>query len=359
MNIEEPLSFNKFIHKIEANALLVRKKKWKVICLLTDFDGFSDLIESLKSNKFTTTPHGEVFKITKHIDNGTDNFVAFIAQNGDLIYFFSNENKEDIEKYFVKKYLNKVKHVYYLWIPKVIIEETVEQFQEIYNNALFITEFHAERDLLDNTDSYFRKNFKRKLTYYGKDGLDAIKEFRYYYGVRPYLVEFNILNNCYFRINNDGFFIYNDGDLNFLISVIEETYEKIKTLVNLTKSSISEEILIKELEQYTINTQPLIIKFQNYKLGIENIEDFLENLRPFGFEAYNESVIEGSIIFNACIIDTNKKATFNLSAGDKELVITPQFDTTFDTFFRFIEVLSENLDSELEYKPYTHSKIMA
>lgn len=356
MKLDKSLNFINFIEKIESNALLVRKQKWKIICLLTDINNFSEFVKLLNEFKFEIEFYGTVVEISRKFEKDELSFKGYISQYNNLIYFFSNENKEDIEKYFVKKFLSKVKHAYYLWIPKIIIEDIINEFENKYEK-LFITEFHAERELVDKLDSHFRKNFNRKITYSGKDGLEALKELRYYYGIRPYLVEFNIVNNCSFRINTDGFFIYNGGNLLFLIKTIERIYEKVKDIINLTKSSVFEEVYINTLKIYTINAQPIIVKFPNYQLTTDNINLFLGDLKKFGFDAFNESIEEGSIIFNADIIDTNKKAIFKLSSGGRELVLTPQFDTTFDTLFRFIEVLSEKMDSELEYEPYRHPVI--
>ena len=78
-------------------------------------------------------------------------------------------------------------------------------------------------------------------------------------------------------------------------------------------------------------------------------------LKYNGFQIFNQSVIEGSLIYNCDIIDTEKKPIINLSSGGKEFIITPQYDTTFDTIFSLLETISEYIDPDIDCSLYTHS----
>jgi hypothetical protein len=101
--------------------------------------------------------------------------------------------------------------------------------------------------------------------------------------------------------------------------------------------------------------QPIVAKLKNFELDTDNIDVFNDILRESGFEIFNQIVVEGSINFNCDVIDTEKKAIFNVSSGGKELILTPQYDTTFDTIFSFIELLSDKFDSEIDCSLYQHS----
>lgn len=360
MELKKPLNFDNFISLIEANALFERKKKWKILCLLTDLDDFSEIKNELNKYNYDLKYFGDVLNIIftpkrkGELIRKKEKFFGYIIKNKNLYYFFSKENKEDIEKYFIKHFLNKVKHIYYLWIQKILIENLIDDFENKYKEDLFISEFHSERDVTEFINSYFRENIKRKITYTGRDGIKTLKELKYYYGVRPHIIDFDINGLCSFRINKDGFFTYYSGELNFLLSVIEKTYFSSQDMLELTFSSKIEEIEIKDLKARTINLQPIIIQFTNYILNENNIDDFISSIKNYGFEVFNQGLKIGSIRFNCDIIDTAKKAIFSITSGGYDLIVTPQYKTTFDTIFRFMECLSDNIDSEIKYEAYTH-----
>jgi len=360
MELKKPINYNNFISSIEANALFERKKKWKILCLLTDLNDFSEIENDLKKFKYSLKHYGDVLSLilTPKKKEETlpkkENFYGYIIRSNKLYFFFSKENKEDIEKYFVRHFLSRVKHIYYLWIQKSIIEDLIEDFEVKYKEELFISEFHSEREKHEFTKSYFRENVSRKVIYTGRDGLKALRELKYYYGIRPHIIDFDISSVCSFRVNKDGFFTYYSGDLHFLLDLIESMYLSSQDMVELTFSSNIEEIQIKDLKAKTINLQPITIKFSSYELTENNIEDFILNLKSFGFELFNQTLKVGSIRFNCDIIDTEKKAIFSLTSGGQELVITPQYKTTFDTIFRFMEFLADKVDSEIIYEAYQH-----
>lgn len=362
MELRKPLDFDSFVTLIEFTAIKKKAKLWKVICLTTDFEEFIELEKKLSLYGFELNKFGKILEIktsTKKEDKeeNKDQFTGYILKYNNLFLFFSNENKEDINSYFIKNFVGKAKNIYYMWIPKKIIEKLIEEFEEEYENFL-VTEFFSERDLLDNTGAHFRESIERKFKYTGIDGLEVLKELQYYYGVRPYIVDFKIIDECSFRINNDGFFTYDTGKLRFLIDIIEKIYKKVITIINLTRSSHYEEIPKKDLNVKTLDIQPVRIKFKTFELTTDNFDDFTEILRINGFEFFNTSIEAGSIRLNSDIIDVNKKAIFNISSGGRELIITPGLRTTFDTIFRYLETINEYVDSESEYELFKNPHLI-
>lgn len=355
MNFDKILDFDSFITFIEFKTIQRKRKKWKVVCLTTDFEEFFKLEEKLSLYKFDLNRYGNILEISlskKREDNEKEDkekFTGYILQYNSLFLFFSNENKDDINSYFINNFVGKAKNIYYMWIPKKIIESLIEEFEEDYEKFL-ITKFYCERDLLDNTPAHFRKTIERKLEYTGLDGLETLKELQYYYGVRPYIVDFKITDECSFRINSDGFFRYDSGKFRFLIKIIEKIYRKVVTIIDLTRASHYEEIPKKEINVKTLDIQPIKINFKTFELDIGNFDDFTEILQKRGFEVFDTSIESGSIKLNTDIIDVHKKAIFNISSGGRELIITPRFKTTFDTIFRFLEMINEYIDSESEYE---------
>ncbi len=363
MKLEKPLDFDSFITLIEFTALKKKGKLWKVVCLTTDFEELFKLEEKLSLYDFKLKKYGNILEISllkKKEDNEKEDkekFTGYILQYNNLFLFFSNENKDDINSYFIKNFVGKAKNIYYMWIPKKIIENIIEKFEEEYEKFL-VTKFYSERDLLDNTSAHFRETIERKLEYTGIDGLEVLKELKYYYGVRPYIVDFKITDECSFRINSDGFFTYDSGKFRFLIKIIEKIYKKVVTIIDLTRSSHYEEIPKKDVKVRTLDIQPIKINFKTFELNTDNFDDFTEILKIHGFEVFDTSIESGSIKLNTDIIDVNKKAIFNISSGGRELIITPRFKTTFDTIFRYLEMINEHIDSESEYELFKNPRFI-
>ena len=363
MELNKPLDFDSFITLIEYTAVKKKAKFWKVICLTTDFEEFTELEKKLSLYGFELNTWGNILEIKTSIkkedfkEDNKDQFTGYILKYNDMFLFFSNENKNDINTYFITNFVRKAKNIYYMWIPKKIIEKLIEEFEEEYEKFL-VTEFFSERDLLDNTGAHFRETIERKIKYTGIDGLEVLKELQFYYGVRPYIVDFKIIDECSFRINNDGFFTYATGKLRFLIDIIEKIYKKVIIIINLTRSSHYEEIPKKDLKVKTLDIQPVRIKFKTFELTTDNFNDFAEILKTNGFELFDTSIEAGSIQLNTDIIDVNKKAIFNISSGGRELIITPRFRTTFDTIFRYLEVMNEYIDSESEYELFKNPRLI-
>ncbi|MFX1238137.1 MAG: hypothetical protein ACFE8P_10510, partial [Promethearchaeota archaeon] len=243
------------------------------------------------------------------------------------------------------------------WIPKKNIEDLIKRFKIKYQDFI-VTEFHAERLGNEHFEAHFREKTNRKMTYSGSDGLEVLKEHKYYYGVRPYLVDINIINKSSFRINKNGYFNYDSGEFQFLLDTIQTIHDNLKYILKPTMGTHYFEEILEEINIPILNVQPIIAKLKNFNLNTNNIEYFADILKESGFEIFNQIVIEGSINLNCDIIDTEKKAIFNVSSGGKELIITPQYDTTFDTIMSFLEVLNEKIDAEIDYSLYKHAYII-
>lgn len=354
MELKEPISLERFITLVESIALLQRKSKWKILCLLTDLNIYSEFENRLKDFSFNFKKKGDILEISKEFEHPRYEFKAYLFQYQNLLFFVSNERIDDIDSFFISDFLKKVKNIYYMWIPKRIIEDLIEDFKNNYHQFL-IKEFHAERDSTEHFKAHFRENIDRKMTYSGLDGLEVLKEHKYYYGVRPYLVNINIIDLCSFRINKNGYFTYDSGDLTFLLNIIHKIYDNLKYILDPTMKTHYYEEHLKGINIPTLNVQPIVAKLKNFELDTDNIDVFNDILRESGFEIFNQIVVEGSINFNCDVIDTEKKAIFNVSSGGKELILTPQYDTTFDTIFSFIELLSDKFDSEIDCSLYQHS----
>jgi hypothetical protein len=334
--------------------------------LTTKSQDVNKVIGKFKKYSYRIRRNGVIYRVLLNIGEKKDeesgsavrrDFEGYLTKYNGLFLFFSNENVDDIKKYLMNRFLQREKNIYYMWIPKKIIENLVKEFEEKYENIL-IKKFISERDLLDKTEAYFRGDVERRIEYRGDDGLEVLKEMKYYYGVRPYNLEIEILDNCAFKINKEGFFAYDHGDLLFLINIVEKVFKKIKKILDLTKRSEFREKSLLDLKFKTLKLQPIVVDFSTFKLNIDTYEDFSRILKKHGFELYNTLKEAGSIKLHSKIIDSNKKAIFNISSGGTQLIITPQYKTTFDSLFRLLEVISEKIDSEIHYSLYKRESII-
>jgi len=55
-------------------------------------------------------------------------------------------------------------------------------------------------------------------------------------------------------------------------------------------------------------------------------------------------MVEGSLRFDATVVDETKKSIFEISATKDRMIVSPRYETQFDSFLRFLETVVENFD---------------
>ena len=75
----------------------------------------------------------------------------------------------------------------------------------------------------------------------------------------------------------------------------------------------------------------------------ETLVDELEQMR---FAVYNTIITEGSVRLDATILDEEKNSVFMVSSNEKHMIVSPRYQTGFDSFLRFYETVAETFDPD-------------
>jgi hypothetical protein len=78
-------------------------------------------------------------------------------------------------------------------------------------------------------------------------------------------------------------------------------------------------------------------------------EDELEE----GFSFVDTYVKEGPFFFSATVVDENKGTVFGLSGIENEIALIPKHRTTFETFIKFYNAISDNFDETAQLTTFS------
>jgi len=326
----------------------------KILCFNAYFKSWAPPDRSLtlegifRKHGFRLTPMGDIRELeTTYRDPETDELVpvkyyAYLSPEDQILRCFTTASTRQIEKTIEP--ISVESGLYHLWISPSAFEQIKNVILSDYPHTT-ITFFSASRTPSMGFKGKIRPDIKRTIIYYGDDGKETLEEFKYYYGVVPSTIQFHIPGIIDMQIGTRGIFTYMGGELNFLFSFSEKAIEIALAVRRILESSKLDIISIrtakKELKvPYLI---PWIVDFSQ-PLDSNRCEILMEELSKNQFTLYNHIMVEGSLRFDATVVDETKKSIFEISATKDRMIISPRYETSFDSFLHFLETVVENFD---------------
>ena len=95
-----------------------------------------------------------------------------------------------------------------------------------------------------------------------------------------------------------------------------------------------------------------------------NSSDSQSNIYEDSDFEYDFSFIDQNInddpelLFSATVVDQNKGTVFGLSGAKNEMILVPKHYTTFESFIRFFNFVSEVFDDEAELSTFSEYVVM-
>lgn len=194
-----------------------------VIGSVCNFESTEDLIESVESHFFVEERHGDLLLLNaKKLD------VPYYVYLSDEfpIWFTTGRKTEDMPE-SIDDYLKSEPHIGRMWISKTQMENLRQRIVNRYPDVL-MPYFTASRSKHSEISANRRPRFERTFQYYGKDGLETFNEIKYEYGVLPTNLKFQKSNEFKFRVTTRGVFTIKNGGLSEVLSVIEDSIERLK-----------------------------------------------------------------------------------------------------------------------------------
>jgi hypothetical protein len=326
----------------------------KILCLNAYFkswappDKFLTLDGIFRKHGFSLRQMGEIMELeTTYVDPETEETVpvtyyAYLSPEDQILRCFTMASTREIEKTIEP--LSVESGLYHLWISP-------SAFEQIKNVILSerphtkITFFSATRKPSMGFRGKIRPDVERTIMYYGDDGKETLEELKYYYGVVPRTIEFHIPGIVDMQIAARGIFTYLRGELDFLLNFSERAIEialEVRRILERSRlDTVSVRTARKELKvPYMV---PWIVDFSQ-PLDSSGCEILMEELSKNQFTLYNHIMVEGSLRFDATVVDETKKSIFEISATKDRMIVSPRYETQFDSFLRFLETVVENFD---------------
>ncbi|MBU7016136.1 MAG: hypothetical protein HXS44_01405 [Theionarchaea archaeon] len=344
---------------LSATALEERKKKLKILCLLSE----GRIWEEIFGQYGKSESYGDLIKYSFSYEDEENKrkraiYYIYFDEKSSLLYIFTDVPM-DIFNQTLGFYIQRYRGIYYLWIHPVHFNQIKNTILERYPNGK-ITKFIAKRIHYDSIECEIRPEIGRSMMYWGEDGRESLKEMQFYYGVLPtqivFAVEIDIRTEMKFQITNESIFtlITSSGEaLELFFEIIGEIIPQILEIKKLMSEL--------KFEYKEMRTDEGIIQFPSFEsaqilltkeMTLEDVNNLINGLARQGISIVNELIDVGSINFSATVVDDYKKAIFGISANEDQITLIPKYQTTFDSFMKFFRFITENLDQHAQIRRF-------
>ncbi len=339
MEFPDRVSFNQYLtesYSVDEDGDLY------IIAGLTDYSWpeFRELLES--KGYEILEEYGEIVKMAcEYGSDGRIEFYLSFDRETQIVLFYTNMRKSEEIENTIEVFLKETPRVHYLYIAPRVMQEIRETVAADDPNAR-VTQFSSHRVERSDIEARIRPEFSRTIQYFGDDGLETMREMEENYGVVPRLMEFRIPNTSKFKINREGVFNLQSGNLSYLFEHVETCIEKALRVRRAYENANFE--MVRTSDQLEVPTaEPASISLQN-RLKYHEVEDFKASMEENDYVLLDTFAEEGSLFFSSKVIDKEKKASFRIKANEDEIRVLPQKQKDLGSFFRFYEFIQNSID---------------
>lgn len=281
-----------------------------------------------------------------------------------LLMFFTSSSKEDCER-SLEKFIDFRRGMTQMWITYSSLEKIRHHLVSTHKARIY--RFIARRNHLTETPAKVRPEYDRRLSYSGEDASDVLDETHDTYGVVPSSIDFRIGDDK-LEVTNDGLFLLRHVNAKTLRIVIEcinlirteqmqikdtaEKFERSKEKVSIGNLRFEVPRItagVISLSKPTLSTI-VIQRLLGYREEWE--EELLPERFSSDFSFVDVNVGGGVNTFSTTAVDEKKRAVFGVSGGYDRIILTPKYNTTFDSFVRFYRIVSEMVDANAQLSTF-------
>lgn len=288
--------------------------------------------------------YGEIVKMAcEYGADGRIEFYLSFDRDKQVVLFYTNMRKTEEIENTIEVFLNETPNVHYLYITPRVMQDLREEIAD-EEPTTQVTHFSARRVERSEIPARIRPGYSRTITYFGDDGLEAMREMEENYGVVPRLMEFKIPDLLKFKINREGIFTLQYGDLGYLFERVEKCIQEALAIKREYRGANFK--MVRTSGQLEVPTaEPASISLQN-RLKYHEVEDFKANMRENEYVLLDTFAEEGSLYFSSKVIDQEKKSTFRIKANEDEIRVFPEEEKDLGSFFRFYEFIQNSIDED-------------
>ncbi|MCL9814408.1 hypothetical protein [Natranaeroarchaeum aerophilus] len=314
-----------------------------VIGSVCDFDSTDEFVHSLESHFSLERQNGNLLLLNaKEFDVP---YYVFLS-NEFPIFFTTGRKTRDFPE-TINAYFKGEQNIGRLWISKREMENLRQRVVNKHPDVI-IPYFTATRSRHSEVEANRRPRFERTFQYYAKDGLDTFNELKYEYGVLPTNIKFQKTNEFKFRVTTRGVFTINNGGLEQVLTVIEDSIERLREV----KKAIDTSGFSTRTNKYTqsggmAQSRPWAVEL-SHELTDEDVQQFegevLQEDWEFDLSELDVRAGDDRYHFSAELIDERTLGKTILRSNENSIRIYPREDTGIDQSIRVFEFINDQID---------------
>lgn len=339
---EEFTSREEFNEYLSENYSSLSKRDLYLIAGVTDLDR-EEFTERLNQKGWEETEDlGAVKKIKKEYTESrrAESYYTYDDEKEVVLFYTDQRKTEEIEG-AIEPILRGPTGIHYLYISPRVLKNFREDLVDEYRSAK-VTQFVAKRTERTKTSAEYRPSSRRTFNYYGKDGLDTLREVERDYGVLPHIMQISIPDSVKFRVNKDGLFKYQSGSLSILFENIQNCIESSLRIKEAYESTSFEMLSISDSLSLP-TSKPAAISLRNH-LEYGEVDEIKSNLEDSDYVFLEPYAEEGSLYLAGTVYDEDNNTSFKLRANQDEIRVFPEEENDIGTFYDFVEFIQTSLD---------------
>ena len=312
---------------------------------------------------------GDMMEIS-FLDN--DKAVSFYAYEWSpgIIMMFASSTQDEYERTLWNFMQDKV-GVSQLWIKPTVLEDLKNYLVSTHEAQIY--RFIARRHKFWKTPARIRPDENRRISYSGEDAFRFLKEVQELYGVIPSSIDMRI-GDSKLQINRSGLFVVRRINLKSIGILMEMVGRVVDQQITLRNTSEKFNVATKEVTLGNKHFRvPQVVAGKIVLPGVrlsgvmisrmfgheydpensqrEDNEDDYDIQADFSF--VDTFVREGPFVFSATVVDETKGTVFGLSGIENEIALIPKHRTTFESFIKFYNFITEEFDQEAKLTTFS------
>lgn len=312
---------------------------------------------------------GEMMELSFPDKDRVANFYAYEWNPGIIMMFASST--EDVYERTLRNFMQDKAGISQLWIKPTVLEDLKNYLVSTYDAQMY--RFIARRHRFWKTPARIRPDENRRISYSGEDSFRFLKEVQELYGVIPSSIDMRI-GDSKIQINRNGLFVVrriNLKTIGMLREMVDRVVEQQITLRNTSEkfNVATKEVTLgnKHFRVPQVVAGKIVLpgvrlsgvmisrmfghEYDGDNIQREDNEDDDDIQADFSF--VDTFVKEGPFVFSATVVDEAKGTVFGLSGIENEIALIPKHRTTFESFIKFYNFITEEFDQEAKLTTFS------
>jgi hypothetical protein len=305
-----------------------------------------DLEQALHEFGFETTRSlGEVMQLRAPYEDGVLECYFTYEDPGVLLFFTNFRKTEEIPR--ISDFLKSDERSYSMFFPPMLLREAIKTLLHDHSE-MTVTEFTARRGEYSRMPSDLRPHYKRTVSYWGDDGIEALRELESAYGLVVQRAVVVIPEMCKFGMDCRGFITANWGETNCALDVLVGLIAKSrKTRRGYDQSSYRLALAGTAGKAFEVGVSTPMTILLTKDLSYAEVVGFENRLQESGYSVLATLAQEGSLYLSSDLI-TSDGHRLRVKSDGRRIRVFSGYDRTIRSFMAFYEFVTSQIDPGAE-----------